>query len=270
MNNSTYKCTYVCLLLAVGLLLTTAGLASAPPVQNMVGTWPGFYQEAFGPHVATRIEINGQTNRRFTGFVSPPDPVQPVPIEGTVSASGNVNFQGRSTETRLVGNSDLQDFGGGGAILNGRMTRFESDGRLIIPCVLVMRSFDGAPPETGTPTGRFVGTLASDENGPAGEIDMVLGNPPDPVRPTSFGGSLDISLAGQTHTFELLGTVNADGRFIAIAQTEAGHLILDAVLSNPPDPVAPATIHGSFTLELEEGSAYEGTFQTELTRSTAG
>ena len=76
---------------------------------------------------------------------------------------------------------------------------------------------------------------------------------------------MDITLGGQTHTFELLGTVNAEGRFIAIAQTEAGHLIVDAVLINPPDPVAPATINGSFTLELEEGSAYEGTFQTQVT-----
>jgi hypothetical protein len=98
---------------------------------------------------------------------------------------------------------------------------------------------------------------------------MVLGAPPDPIRPTSLGGTVDIAIGGQVHTYQLLGTINAEGRFIAIAHTAAGHMILDAVLVSPPDSVQPTTINGTFTLEFHDGSEYEGAFQTELFRSTA-
>jgi hypothetical protein len=265
----------LCLTLAGGSCLTLAlslsapdGSASVPATQNMRGVWDGFYQVGGSPPEPVRTEITGQENRRFTGFIAPPDPVLPVSIEGTVSASGKVNYQGQSADSRIVGKSDLLDFGDGAAILNGSQTRIAVDGSFIVPCVLVMRAF-AEPAGTVLPNaaGRYLGTLSGGE-GIAGQINMVLGAPPDPVRPASFGGNLEIVLSGQTYTFQLLGTVNSSGRIIAIGhQGTAGHLILDAVLANPPDPVQPATLNGGFTMELGDGSVVEGTFLTELTRS---
>jgi hypothetical protein len=257
-----------CLIAAMGVL--TERLATASTIQDMRGVWDGFVQTESDPPQPFRTEITGQENRRFTGLTSPPDPVQPIAIEGTVSASGKVNFQGQSSDgSHTVGKTDLTDFGGGAAILNGSLTRFVNDG-FIVPCVLVMRPFTAGPSELlPSPAGRYVGTLSSNDAGPTGQIDMVLGAPPDPIRPTSLGGTVDIAIGGQVHTYQLLGTINAEGRFIAIAHTAAGHMILDAVLAAPPDPVQPTTINGTFTLEFHDGSEYEGAFQTELFRSTA-
>ncbi|MDQ3749337.1 MAG: hypothetical protein M3367_10060 [Acidobacteriota bacterium] len=254
------------LCLAVVLsLLPLDGSATVSAVQDMRGVWDGFIQTAGEPPVPIRTEITGQENRRFTGIVAWGEPHV---IEGTVSASGKVNYQGQSADSRIVGKYDLLDFGGGAAILNGSLTRSSKDGRFIVPCVLVMRSFAAEPSGTvvPNPAGRYDGTLGSGD-GTTGRITMVLGSPSDPVRPESFDGSLEIVLNGQTHTFQLLGTVNSSGRIIAIAhKAAAGHLILDAVLQAPPDPVQPATLNGGFTLEFGDGSELEGFFQTVLTR----
>jgi hypothetical protein len=232
----------------------------------MRGVWSGFIQEGINPPEPVRTEITSQTNRRFTGLASPPDPVQPIAIEGTVSASGKVNYQGESSGEHAVGKADLLEFGGGAAILNGSFTRFRQDGTFIVPCVLELRAFEGAPPEPVQPAGRYAGNLSGD--GTTGQIVLSLNNPPDPVRPTSFGGNVEITIGGQTRSFALLGTMNAEGRFIAIAHLAGpGHMILDANLGAPPDPIQPSTLSGNFTIEFGDGSELEGTFQTELTRT---
>ncbi len=254
-----------CLVAGLAGLFSNGSAASSAP-QDMRGVWSGFIQAGTNPPEPVRTEITSQVNRRFTGFVAPPDPVQPITIEGTVSASGKVNFQGESSDGHTVGKTDLLDFGGGAAILNGSMTRVRNDGTFIVPCVLELRAFQGAPPDPIQPAGRYAGNLNGD--GTTGQIELLLNNPPDPVRPTSFGGSVQIIIGGQTHTLALLGTMNAEGRFIAIAHLAgAGHMILDANLSNPPDPVQPTTLSGNFTIEFGDGSELEGTFQTELTRT---
>lgn len=265
---------------ATSILLTVAALvwlavlaatsspetsAATSPVQGMVGGWDGFIAKMGDPPQLLRTEITSQTNRRFIGSATPPDPVLPISFEGTVSASGKVNFQGESPDGHTVGKTDLTDFGGGAAILNGSITRFSNDGTFIIPCVLVMRPFATNPPEPVQPAGRYVGSLNT--AGVAGQIEMVLGAPPEPIRPTSFAGNLQIVLNGLTHSFPLLATGNSEGRVIAIGHGTTAHLILDAVLSTPPDPVQPATLVGSFKLEFADGSEVEGTFQTEQTRT---
>ncbi len=262
------------LLMAAALIWTVAlaamyspeASAATSPVQGMVGRWDGFIAKMGDPPQLLRTEITSQTNRRFIGSATPPDPVLPISFEGTVSASGKVNFQGNSADgSHTVGKTDLTDFGDGAAILNGSMTRFSNDGTFIIPCVLVMRPFATNSPEPVQPAGRYVGSLNT--AGVAGQIEMVLGAPPDPIRPTSFGGNLQIVLNGQTHSFPLFATGNSEGRVIAIGHGTTAHLILDAVLAAPPDPVQPTTLVGNFKLEFVDGSEVEGTFQTEQTRT---
>ena len=236
--------------------------ASPTPVQNMLGQWYGFVAVMGTPPEPVRFQFSGQTSRRFTGLVQPPEPVQPISIEGTVSASGKVNYQGQGADgTHLVGKTDLMDFGGGASILNGSVTRFSNDGTFIIPCVLVLRAFESNPPEPVQPAGRYVGTISSSTV--SAQIDILLNNPPDPVRPTSFAGIIEITVNGQTLTFPLIATGNSAGHVIAIGHGTSGHTIVDAVLSTPPDPVQPALLSGNITVEFADGSELEGTFQTQ-------
>lgn len=247
-----------------GFLSTGSATSTSP--QDMRGVWSGFIQNGINPPEPVRTEITSQTNRRFIGLVQPPEPVQPIAIEGTVSASGKVNFQGQSSDGHTTGKTDLLDFGGGAAILNGSLSRFRHDGTFIIPCVLELRPFAVDPPAPIQPSGRYAGSVNG--GGTTGQIVLVLNNPPEPVRPTSFDGSIQLTIGGQVRTFTLLGTMNSQGRFVAIAHAPgAGHMILDANLANPPEPVQPATLIGNFTVEFGDGSELEGTFQTELTRT---
>jgi len=81
--------------------------------------------------------------------------------------------------------------------------------------------------------------------------------------------TLEIGIARQKVYFQLLGPANSSGRIIAIAhQPGAGHLILNAVINDPPDPVQPPTLNGTFTLEFGDGSELEGVFQTTFSRGT--
>ena len=250
--------------LVAGLMLNGSAASSAP--QDMKGVWYGFIQSGADPPEPVRTDITSQTNRRFAGSVTGSDPLQPIAIDGTVSASGKVNFHGESSGVRSVGKTDLVDFGGGAAILNGSFTRFSNDGTFIIPCVLVLRPFAVVPPDTMQPAGRYAGNLNGE--GTVGEIEFLLGSLSDPVRPTSLDGTVRIVIGTQTRNLALLGTMSADGRLIAIAHFPgAGHMIVDANLSNPPDPVQPSNLNGSFTVEFGDGSELQGTFQTVLTRT---
>ena len=259
-RNSSILYTILTAVIAAGFL-TPNGTATTTPVQDMRGVWNGFIQAGINPPEPVRTEITSQANRRFFGTTSPPEPVQPTTIEGTVSASGKVNYQGQSADGHTVGKTDLLDFGGGGAILNGSLTQFSNDGTFIVPCILELRAFFIGSPDPVRTVGRYIGSLSGD--GATGQIDMVLQNPP-PTHPTSFNGGIQIVLNGQSHNFTLIGTVNGERRVIAIAHAAgAGHMILDAVLVTPPDPVQPPTLNGNFKVEFGDGSELEGTFQTQ-------
>lgn len=241
-------------------------LATSSGPQDMRGVWSGFIQEGINPPELISTAITTQVNRRFTGLTNPPAPVQPITIQGTVSASGKVNYQGESSDGHTIGKTDLLDFGGGAAIMNGSMTRFRPDGTFIVPCVLELRPFESTPLDPVQPAGRYAGNLNG--AGTTGQIEIVLNNPSDSLRPTSFDGSVQIIMGGQTHSFTLLGTMNGEGRIIAIGHLAgAGHMILNANLGAPPDPIQPTMLSGNFTIEFGEGSELEGTFQTVLTRT---
>ncbi|CAN5262489.1 hypothetical protein BH20ACI2_BH20ACI2_25150 [soil metagenome] len=250
---------------AAAVLLTTLvtitsfrDATAGPHVQEMRGTWYGFIQGGHNPVESAIAEITEQENRRFSGII---DVGGPHVIEGTVSASGKVNYQGKTSSGKIIGKAELHDFGGGAAILDGTLTRPSTDDRFIIPCVRVLRAF-AAFQDAAAPTGRYVGEI----NG-GGEITILLTQPPEPVSPTSLGGGLDVVIDGVTHTFQLIGTFNANGRIIAIGHKPThGHLIFDAEVFEPADPNQASLIVGSIEMELGDGSVREVDFQAGLTR----
>ncbi len=248
------------IILAVIFVIGLAGhreVGAGPHVQEMRGTWFGFIQGGHDPVESAIAEINEQENRRFRGVI---DAGGPHVIEGTVSASGKVNYQSDSAG-HLVGKAELHDFGGGAAILDGTLTRPSIDDRFIIPCVRVLRAF--APfQDAAAPTGRYVGEMDGGE-----EMTIMLGAPRDPVSPTSLGGELEVVIDGIAHSFVLVGTFSEDGRIVAIGHKAThGHLILDARLASPPDPVQPSFITGRIEIELGDGSVREAEFQAEFSR----
>lgn len=182
--------------------------------------------------------------------------------------SAKINIQGSSPDgTHTVGKAELVDFGDGAAIMNGTLTRPSIDNRFIIPCILVMRPFaviDGSI--IPDPSGRYAGAVSTADM--TGQI-IFLTNPPDPVSATSFDGSIEITIDGETHTLQLLGTISGTGRVIGIAHRDgAGHMIVDAILDPATDSLPP-TLRGTFKFELEHGIEYEGTFEAPFARSTA-
>jgi outer membrane biosynthesis protein TonB len=240
---------YLLLALAAGFavvmtqsIFTTASAISAagPHVQEMRGSYYGFIQEGDNPVEFVRTDIIEQENRRFSGIV---DSGGPHVIDGTVSASGNVNYL--SGDGSVRGRAELHEYEGGAAILNGTHTTRRPDGSTIIPCVLQLRSFAGDGSVVPNPAGSYRGTISG-----GGEFNIVLFDPLAPIRSTSFRGTMEITLDGETHTFQLLGTIRSDGFVVIIGHLPtAGHLIMEATV----DP-ANSAIFGNLRLELGNGS----------------
>jgi hypothetical protein len=254
-------CVAALLLAAVAAVLgDSAARPAMPEAQNMLGVWQGFFQ---GPppddSVPVRSEITSQENRRFGGVMG----IVPRTLElnGTVAASGRVNLQAGDADSHGIANPELHDFGGGAAILNGGLMLHFTDGRMSDGTLLLLRAFGAIGPcVVPNPAGSYLGAFRNTD-GTSGEISALLIGPPDDTMPTSFPGQVVIVLGGGRHTFELKGTINCDGRLIAIAQAAAGHLILNTMFTGPPDDGTPAMITGQHTLELNDGTVHEGTFQ---------
>ncbi|HET6892191.1 MAG TPA: hypothetical protein VFH31_13895 [Pyrinomonadaceae bacterium] len=180
---------------------------------------------------------------------------------GTVAASDRVNLQGRHEEHHGVAKLDLHDFGDGAAILDGGLMLHFNDGRMSDGTLLLLRPFAHPPdPIVPNPSGSYRGAFRNAE-GTTGEITAQL-HPPDPQQPTSFNGQVVIVAFGDRHTFELLGTINALGRRIAIAQSDTGSFWTDAL--EPFDQGGAVSDQsywtGRFTLELNDGTIHEATF----------
>jgi hypothetical protein len=234
----------------------------------MLGVWQGFTQShppdpAFPPDpiVPVRSEVSLQENRRISGLMQV-GVINPcfLTFNGTVAASDRVNLQGQHEEHHGVAKLDLHDFGGGAAILNGTLALLSPGGQMTDGSLLLLRPFipvpdDGLP----NPAGSYGGSFFNSDGTRGGEMNAQLGPVPDDGRPTSFTGQVVIVIGETRHTFELKGTINAAGRFIAIAQATVGHLILDATWQPIPNDGRPA-ITGHHTLELNDGTVHEGTF----------
>jgi hypothetical protein len=221
---------YLLLALAAGFavmmtqsIFTTASAISAagPHVQEMRGSYIGFIQEGDNPVEFVRTDIIEQENRRFSGIV---DSGGPHVIDGTVSASGNVNYL--SGDGSVRGRAELHEYEGGAAILHGTHTTRRPDGSTIIPCVLQLRSFAGDGSVVPNPAGTYPGTTSGGE-----EIVIRLNPPRDPDNPQLFDGALEVTFEGLLYEFQLLGTISPDGRVVIIGHRErAGHLELEGYI----------------------------------------
>lgn len=231
---------------AAGFYATTAG----PHVQEMRGRFDGFYALPGAEPERMVTIITDQNNRRFSGLADPPDPVLPIAIDGTVSRSGNVSFQGRNADGHTVGKADLTEYGGGAAVLDGSMTTSNHDGD-IIPCILELRPFDleTACP-CASPAGIYEGSFTDGDA--AGEITLELLDPPDPVRPTGVDGTLEVIYAGQAYELQLLGTYNRAGRFIAIAHGMGSHAVIEGDFETPEGSTT-RTLNGNLTIRAAGG-----------------
>jgi hypothetical protein len=240
--------------------------SASPAPQNMLGVWQGFTQrhpsdQVFPPDpvVPVRSEVTSQKNRRINGLMEVGG-IEPEPFNGTVTASDRVNLQVQHEDHHGVAKLDLHDFGGGAAILNGTLALLSPGGQMTDGSLLLLRPFAYPPdPIVPNPAGSYAGSFASADGARGGEISAQLVPVPDDGRPTSFTGQVFIVIGETRHTFELKGTINAAGRFIAIAQATVGHVIFDATWTPVPDDGRPM-ITGRHTLEMNDGTVHEGTF----------
>jgi hypothetical protein len=229
-------------------------VAAGPHVQEMRGTWYGFIQAGHDPVETAVTQITQQQNRRFSGII---DIGGPHVIDGTVSASGKVNYQSKSSAGHFLGHAQLHDFGGGAGILDGTLVRPSTNDRSLIPCVRVLRAFL-PDPSAAAPIGRFRGSV---EGG--GEITISFTEASARGEPNTVEGSLEVVLHDHVHSFRLIATYDREGRIIAIGHKEThGHLMFEARLSQS-DPSHPATISGAIEFEFGHGHVLEADFDVE-------
>jgi hypothetical protein len=125
MNARTAIWPRLALPIAAAIVAAAATLpASAAPskAQVMTGRWTGFHgtpdlrsvgdpqpnHEA--PDTAGDFTLNvlSQANRRFAGLVSGLGDMDPIPVDGTVSESGNVNIEGKAADgTQVLARANL-------------------------------------------------------------------------------------------------------------------------------------------------------------------
>jgi hypothetical protein len=212
-------------------LAMPGGSAAGPHVQEMRGRFDGFIVLDGSEPESIVTEITTQTNRRFGGTVTPPYPVLPYRIDGTVAANGNVVYHGDRPAGPVNGQAQITEFGGGAAVIAGTQKQPSVSGGFIIPCVLELRPFDlEAACPCARPEGEFEGTFT--DGSTTGEIFMSFSNPPDPVRPNRTEGRLELRIDNVTETMPLIGTVSSAGRFVAIAHGPESHAIINAEFRN--------------------------------------
>ncbi|HET6892188.1 MAG TPA: hypothetical protein VFH31_13880 [Pyrinomonadaceae bacterium] len=253
----------------------TVAQAQSPAPQNMLGVWQGFFQELSSdpqippvPRVLVRSEITSQELRRINGVMEVGG-IEPcvLTFNGTVAASDRVNVQGRHEEHHGVAKLDLHDFGGGAAILDGSLALLVAGGRVSDGSLLLLRPFSTNPDDTvPNPAGSYGGTFQN-ADGTKGDITAEL-EPPDPSHPTSFSGRLVIAAFGARQEFELLGTINAAGLFIAIGQAPVAgpSLSLNGTYVEVPDANGSIDLTGSLKLAVNDGTVHEGTFSMRRER----
>jgi hypothetical protein len=229
-------------------------------VQDIGGTWDGFFQGADDPEIVrVRLEITGQDKRRFEGTLEAGGAKHI--IEGAVSANGNVKFQGHASHSHGLGRMELHDFGGGAAILNGNLMLHFADGRMIDGPLLLLRPF--------TPAGDDVAPVLASGVYRASLYVFGAGSGKSLIEDLQFRAPNLMLFTGTLDPeFVLFGqaTINGDGRFIAVARATAGYLILNGTWQYLPQSDKLLIITGSSSLELNDGTVREGTFELALER----
>lgn len=239
---------------------TVAGPTTAPTIQNVIGSWKGFYQAIGNPDEApVAFVIGNQINRRFDAVLSVG--VEPCifPGEGTIAASDHAIFSGKSSDGMAIADFAFQDLGGGAAIFDGGVKIHPPDGTRSEGSLILLRNFIGNPNEIPPDvTGDWRGVAVSADTSVRREVTAhfeaersATGFPT-----TSFGGEVGMEPcwfpAG-------LGTINAQGDVVLIAQGDGERLSFTAKFDRTlgPEP----HIKGAYVMKHNDGFEERGTFE---------
>ena len=272
--NTRKRCTNALALAFVAALslmpATRPAAAAAPdaaPPQDVSGEWRGFFADVEHPdfRAPVRLSVTAQLVRRFEGALEVLGCDGSVRVQGTVAASDNVSFLTGGGETcAVVGKSRLHDFGGGGAVLNGRMTLRSADGTKREGTLVLLRNFT-TPPDPAVPglSGDWRGSYTSEVTGATAEMTARFAQSHRDPAVNSFIAEVTIIPCIFP---EALATVSSDGRVIVIAQGEGEHAILQGTLrQHQNDGLIIPCIRGTYQMEHDDGLQDFGSFHIDKT-----
>jgi hypothetical protein len=237
-----------------------AATPDGPAPQSVVGQWRGFFEDVaqtdYQPFVS--LNITTQAARRFDGALEVAGCDGSVRVEGTIAASDNVSFLTQSSEIHsVVGKSRLHDFGGGGAILNGRLTLRCFGGARREGTLVLLRNFQ-TPPDPIIPslTGDWRGTYTSEVNGVTADMAARFARSHRDPAVNSYIAEVTIIPCIFP---QALASVSSDGRVIVIAQGVGEHVILQATLVQDEGEIDPC-VRGTYQMEHDDGLQDFGSF----------
>jgi hypothetical protein len=242
-----------------------AATPDAQTPQEMRGEWQGFFAEVNNPssRVQVRLSIATQLVRRFEGELEVPGAIIPcIRVQGTVAASDNVSILNQPDEAyAAVSKSQLHDYGGGAAILNGRLTLRFTDGSRREGTLLLLRNFI-EPPDAVVPSlsGDWQGSYTSEVTGVTGAMSARFARSHRDPAVNSFIAEVTIIPCIFP---EALATVSSDGRVIVIAQGEGEHVILNGQLEGGGEGGLDPCMRGTYQMEHDDGSQDFGTFDVD-------
>jgi len=271
------------LLLAACLAALSVGdraAAGVPPdtdkIQDVTGSWSGYFQSTVDPRVmgTVQFDVATQRQRRFMGTVTMRAGVAfTFPFDGTIAASGDVNGGGRSADGTVhfhgqlieqpIGSNDrVQD----AAVVDVQYRFTFPDGSVDEGFALALRSFpegDCTPPDV---TGTWTGSFTSASTGATGEDISAWSGPGDRVSHTFTGGTI-LSLGDERLTFVDRGTIDCpdeDGaaNVVVIGVGATSRVIFQGVYMIDPRTTKPC-IKGTYVLEFFDGTTDRGTFEIE-------
>jgi hypothetical protein len=280
--------------LVLGVLAIGVARAQAPSSNQLAkGKWHGFYLQLDDPRMSplptqpqrADLFLGHTSARRFGGAFAlgakphlGPEPYI-IPVAGRFTAADLLVFSGRGLDGTVSSKLTMHDFGDGAAILDGTL-KFDPSGPAGAEhgTLLLLRKFVGNPDETPPDvTGHYEGTFSTQNTSAAAGIivlDLDARFNDDGELSSGFSGGVKLEERGPTlaavpitfGTFagRVRGTINADGKVVAIAQGTSGRLVLLATWVDPSDPSMPAVIAGTFQLVLNDGSATEGKFEAVM------
>jgi hypothetical protein len=244
-----------------------AAVPDGPAPQSVVGQWRGFFEDVaqtdYQPFVS--LNITTQAVRRFEGALEVAGCAGSVRVQGTIAASDNVSFLTQSGELHsVVGKSRLHDFGGGGAVLNGRLTLRCGGGARREGTLVLLRNFSDPPdPITPSLSGDWRGTYTSEVNGTTAEMTARFARSHRDPAVNSFIAEVTIIPCVFP---QALASVSSDGRVIVIAQGVGEHVILQGALVQEPGDFDPC-VRGTYQMEHDDGLQDFGTFDIDKTIS---
>lgn len=233
------------------LLLAVAPAANAIPTPHMAtGHWAGFFRSVDNPDFrgALTLDVASQRGRRFTGEIRGFIIDGGVPVQGTMSASGQVSITGRSPQVRnlqIQGSSPFAESQAGEfepCILVGRFGIILADGSNHRGNVVAVHqvpdadapSFAGGWSGTSSNRASVNGTLSQADLGTmTGRLGW--GNPPD--------GERDFGVVGQA-----FGDASGGGVMVV---GSAGDALIAMLLTGTPTRTGAGVLAGDYVMFKE-------------------